>query len=285
MRDFALPGNFWLAAVVYALGLIAIWRHGGTAKGALPMALGLHLLFLLRAGGDWMADGRFFVVMLPLCAIVWGAAFFQFVEAAIWAANRQPGIRLAVYAASFLLSAQALVLLGDDSQLRTGRLRLQPGIGNFSHVLRPHGPLEEWKVGNADGRIAVGRWVAAHARPGQTVLASEMGLDTVINPQIRFLDMRGLTDRKIARMRGLPRDLAGVQGEREWMNTSRPLGRYLHSRRPEWVALLWTVYHPDSNGVTQANDLYAPFDTFLIHCDGRDLLVATWKRRDIPTPL
>ena len=109
-----------------------------------------------------------------------------------------------------------------------------------------------------------------------------MGLATVTNPEVRFLDIRGLTDSSIARMTDCPREMNGVQGERVWMKDSQPLGKYLRGRRPEWVALLWDVYRSDLTGAENSNDLYVPAGLFAIYCDGRRLTVATWRRRDIP---
>lgn len=66
------------------------------------------------------------------------------------------------------------------------------------------------------------------------------------------------------------------------MADTQPLGRYLHGRRPEWVALVWDVYQGDLNGAGNSSDLYVPAGLFPIYCDGRWLTVATWQRRDIP---
>ena len=109
-----------------------------------------------------------------------------------------------------------------------------------------------------------------------------MGLATVTNPEVRFLDIRGLTDSTIAHITYCPREINGVQGERLWMVKAQPLGRYLRSRRPEWVALIWDVYRSDLDGAKESNDLYVSAGIFPIYCDGRRLTVATWRRRDIP---
>ena len=281
LANFALPGNLWMAALLYSIGIVRILRIDGTKKWVLLTPLLVHTLFLLRSGGDWMSDGRFFILLLPLCAIVWAAAVLQVIEICFWLADNSPRMRFAPLGILISLLAIAANLYRQDTQLRVALLVAQPGIGSLAGALRPHPPLEEWKIGNANGRLAIGRWISAHARPGQTVLTSEMGLSTIINPQIRFLDMRGLTDFKIARMGGMQRDLSGTQGEREWMDQSKPLGQYLSCRHPEWVALLWDVYRSDKSGITAENTLYAPSGTFVIHCDGRNLTVATWKRRDV----
>ena len=281
LANFALPCNPWMAAILYSLGAIRILRIAGIRRWVLLTPLLIHTLFLLRSGGDWMSDVRFFILLLPLCAIVWTAAVLQVVEICFWLADNSPRLRLAPLGVLILLLMISANLFRQDTQLRAALLAAQPGIGSFEDTLQPHKPLEEWKIGNASGRLAIGRWISAHARPGQTVLTSEMGLSTIVNPEIRFLDMRGLTDFQIARMAGTQRDLSGTQGEREWMDQSKPLGQYLRRRRPEWVALLWDVYRSDTKGATDENTLYAPSGTFIIHCDGRNLTVATWKRRDV----
>jgi len=284
LGNFALPGSLWLAAALYSIGILRILKISGVEKWAILLPILMHSIFLLRSGGDWMSDGRFFMVILPLCVIVWSAAVLQIIEVGAWLVKNLSRTRFAAYGALLLVSFCAAEQFAQDIITREGRLMTQPGIGSLVATLKPHQPLEEWKIGNADGRLAIGRWISAHARPGQTVLASEMGLNTVVNPQIKFLDMRGLTDTHIAHMSGTHRDLSGTQGEHSWMDLSKPLGQYLFRRRPEWVALLWDVYSTDKIGMTTANTLYAPSGTFVIHCDGRDLTVATWKRRDVACP-
>ena len=276
LRHYALPGGPALGSALYGLGLWSVVRHGGRARLALPTALGVHLLFLLRSGGDWMMDGRFFVVVLPVCAAVWLGSVQTLCDLA--ARTGQRYALLVVVALAGFASLQ----LSRDAGARAAAAGTRPGVTDLPTALSPHAPLEEWKPGNHAGRLAIARWVASHAGAGQCVLTSEMGLVTVVNPDVRFLDIRGLTDRRIARFSGCRRDLSGVQAEREWMDTAKPLGAYVRERRPEWVALVWDVSRRDAVGTAAENDLYVPAGTFPIRCDGRALTVATWRRRDVP---
>ena len=278
---YALPVSVPFGLTLTGLGLWALLRQKRPDRLVLPAVLGLHALFLLRSGGDWMMDGRFFAVVLPLSAVVWGGSLQAACDLSDRLGDSRHSLRLAGLIA---LGAYAALALAHDAARRTANAAAQPGVLNIGRVIAPHAPLEEWKPGNHDGRLAIARWVAGHAQPGQLVLASEMGLMTIQNPDVRFLDIRGLADARIARMENYPRDLGGVQGEREWMDDTKPLGQYVRRRRPHWVILLWDVYHPDRAGVDAANDLYVPAGTFPIRCDGRTLTVATWRRRDVPPP-
>ena len=283
LEYFDLFGIPWLSLFFYGLGCFVLVRRQGPARIVLPVVIGLHLLFLLRSGGDWMVDGRFYVIMLPLCAVLWGMALDSLWRLAVRAPpGAGAGHRVAAPLLAGTLVAGLAAALGGVSAHNAARLSILAGMHSLTASLGPHAPLEEWRCGNHEGRLAVGRWVAAHARPGQTVLSSEMGLATVTNPAVRFLDIRGLTDSEIARMAGCPREINGIQGERLWMADTQPLGRYLHGRHPEWVALIWDVYQSNLIGVENSNDLYVPAGVFPIYCDGRWLRVATWRRRDIP---
>ena len=85
LEYFALFNNPLLFLPLYGVGCFALLRRGGAAQFVVPTVIGLHLLFLMRSGGDWMADGRFYVVMLPLCAVLWAAALDCFWQRAICA--------------------------------------------------------------------------------------------------------------------------------------------------------------------------------------------------------
>lgn len=279
IATFALPGSLWLTLGVFVGGLWALRRHGGAGGWAVPTLLGMHTLFLLRCGGDWMMDGRFVMVVWPLAATLGaGAAWLA------WHAVGTQGVRgkhgLAV-AGGCALTACFAWTFANEMAGRAQFLVTVPGLQNVRYALAPHAPLQGWMSGNADGRLAVGRWIAGHAQPGQSVLYSEMGMATLQNPSVSFIDIRGLTDRKIARMRGYFRDRGGVQAERSWQDTSGPLGQYVRQRRPEWVVLLWDVYEPNEAGADRATGQYVPTGTFPVTLGGRVLTVATWRRRDV----
>ena len=281
--NYTLLGVAWLTLPLYALGFFALIRQGGSDRLVLPTILGVHLLFLLRSGGDWMIDGRFCVLMMPLGAVVWLAAIDLFLKnIPLLRQGGQPRKCLAwkVIAGGLVISLTGA--LAHAACRSSARLACTQGIQSLAAALRGKTPLEEWRPGNHDGRLAVGRWIAAHARPGQTVLWSEMGLVTVVNPSLQFLDIRGLTDESIAHMNGAARDINGVQGEHDWMAQTKPLGRYLYRRRPEWVALFWDAGRHTLDGAEESNALYVPAGLFTVQCDGRPLTVATWRRRDVP---
>jgi arabinofuranosyltransferase len=281
IQAFVFP-NF-AYAILGGIGLICVLRSRGAGARVLPALLSLHALFLLRSGGDWMRDNRFLVVVLPLLATICVGTAWAFFRT--WAAprehRRQAFTRVALIALSCLLVWPITADVSTDLQ----SLSTFPGLSGIAETLAPHPALGAWMIGNTDGRLAVGHWIASHACPGQTVLYSEMGVATLQNPDVRFLDIRGLTDRRIARMPEYYRDRGGVQGEHWWQDADKPLGRYILQRHPEWVVLLWDVYSPGNARLDRSTALYVPSGCFHVQIGGRQLTVATWRRRDVtPRP-
>ena len=279
ITTFALLDSPWMGLGVLGLGLWALHKNGGAGGWAVPILLGMHALFLLRCGGDWMMDGRFVIVIWPLmAALAAGAAGYVWRTAAARRFQRKR-----VYALTGAGALTALFAWGFAGAFanRAQGIAATLGLRDVRYALAPHPPLQAWMTGNPDGRLAVGRWIQQHALPGQSVLYSEMGMATLQNPFVRFVDIRGLTDRRIARMRGGFRDRGGSQGERTWQDSGRPLGRYVRERRPEWVVLLWDVYQHNKVGADRATDQYVPTGTFPVTVGACTLTVATWRRRDI----
>jgi arabinofuranosyltransferase len=70
-----MMSNGWLVALPFAALLIVGWRRRAAGL-ALALFAGLHVLYVVKAGGDWMPYGRFLLPILPLVAVivVWGGA-------------------------------------------------------------------------------------------------------------------------------------------------------------------------------------------------------------------
>ncbi|MGO8671630.1 MAG: hypothetical protein ACLQVD_09735 [Capsulimonadaceae bacterium] len=247
----------------------------------LPCAatLVLHMLFLLRSGGDWMMDGRFATIIMPYLLIVLTCGIDAVWRTRLWL-GRRADPRFAAAAAGVIIGFCALTMAVDTA--RSAGIVLRMGfIRGIDAYLAPHEPYAEWMGSNGAGRLALAHWIGDHVRPGQTVLIEEMGIVTLANPSINFIDVNGLTDAHIARMTGYPRGRGGVGDAHMWMNPPGDLSRYIRRRRPEWVALLWAFDRSKMAGSTDSNDLFAPYAAFTVHFDGHPVYVVVWKRRDV----
>jgi hypothetical protein len=282
-RSARLGAQYWeaftlLGVTGYGLALTAIGIGalvGFARRQAWPLltVLGLHILFLLKSGGDWMVDGRFVAVIAPLCALVWCAAFW-----AIWEVRKSllPGIKFAGPGIAGLLLVCLAGMTLQNVAAHVRRLQSQIYLHDIRFALAPHAPLERWMVGNKEGRIRESRWIASHARPGETALISEMGLIPLQNMDIRFIDSCGLTDRTVARMHYL-HTCGGVQTNWQWMKTGGEFGRYIQQRRPEWIVLVWDQYGHSLDDASRRFGDYAPSGTFPFTYEYGSYTIATWN--------
>lgn len=272
--SFTLLGVTGFGPALTGIGVGTLIGSARRQSWPLLTVLGVHLLFLLKSGGDWMIDGRFVTVIAPLCAVVWCAAFW-----AIWEGRKYllPDVKFAGpgIAAALLFCLAGMTLQNISAHVRRAESQLY--LHDIRFALAPHAPLERWMVGNAEGRIRESRWIAAHARPGETALISEMGLIPLQNMDIRFIDSCGLTDGTISHMR-YRHTAGGVQTNWLWMKTDGEFGRYIQKRRPEWVVLIWDQYgHPMTDASRRFGD-YAPSGTFPFTYEYGSFTIATWHR-------
>ena len=129
------------------------------------------------------------------------------------------------------------------------------------------------------GRINMALWVAQHAKPGQLVVTSELGLVSVYNPKVNFVDFRGLADSHISRMQGYAHGKYGVFID-DWMDPNRPAAPYLLSRRPDFIII---INDNDADTASYpAAKLYQPSGSFYIQLDHTNeqlFQIDTWSRR------
>jgi hypothetical protein len=267
--QYALPLALPFGMVAGPFALVAL-RRTGRHRGIFFALAGYVALFVLTSGGTWSMDGRFINPILPLLAASWVAPLVMFQERSgkpmsriVSMLRRRPV--LAFVAAFVLMDAlpRAAIIAGHGIYLH-----------DLAFALQPAPPLTRWKCCAPGGRRRIGEWIAAHAKPGQLVAQSEMGVIPMMNPDIRFLDFRGLTDRTIAHMGACPHSFVGVNGA-SWSHGDGPLWAYLQQRRPDWIVSFDGGV--DSDGLV--NGVYAPSGSFSIDGDTNDTwYVETWKR-------
>ena len=173
----ALPFAGW---ALLLLGLAGLARARGRAWAEVaPVAVLAAGGTLLPAalGADWMAGYRFLVHYLPVLAAVFGAGL-----AALGALIPTPSratswaVVLAVLTVCWFGQAGIRRALWEATRLRA--------------------------VGYDTGHRALASWLRAHARPGETVALMDVGIVGYDCPDLRILDLTGLTDRTIGKSPG-----------------------------------------------------------------------------------
>ncbi len=220
------PILFWgLALSGFAVKL------GGRAKPRLSALIGLAVLaavvvFVLRAGGDWMYGWRFVAPTLPVIAV---AQCFGVRALSRWLTRRKShpapvstllntrGLCGAIVAAVWLISA-------------CKTMHYPWGLAHFStqgsrllQVSEGYGPL--WVKGE--------RYIQSLPH-GSTLAYSEMGYSGYSNLDKNMLDVRGLTDREIAHLPMRYKNISGVV-DQQWYLPSHPMYQILERRKPDTI--------------------------------------------------
>src|SRR5262249_17176444 len=152
----------------------------GVRRNAFPMlAMGLFGAVLpFITGIDWMLGGRMVVPYLPFLACTTAIGWFQ-LTSRLTRLHATAGIAMAL-----LLIAAAWFLQGS----------VREGFREH-HAYRGRG--------YASGHTALADWLHRTAKPGDTVALMDIGIVGYKCPDVRILDISGLTDRFIAKSRGV----------------------------------------------------------------------------------
>lgn len=163
--------------------LIGLRPQAGPARRMLPalclLAFGVGAVFL--TGADWMIGGRLLVPYLP----AWAALAVVGLAVGVQAlpALRPMPVRSTALATA-VLSVVLLLAQGPD----WGYLRNYVNTRAEGYVF---------------GHVRLANWLKLTIAPGETVALMDIGLVGYINPQLRILDITGLTDRFIAKSPGV----------------------------------------------------------------------------------
>lgn len=196
---------FWGLALLGGVRRVAGWQ------AVLPAIVLAQIAFVLHFGGDWMPGWRFVVPVLPLLAV---------------------------------LQVQGLGRLRGRGWVRTvAAPAVAAALWIVCAAVSPHNPWSNARFStssadllptdNALGRkwIAASRYIRDVLPPGGVIAYSEMGYAGYSNPDKAFIDVRGLTDREIARLPASYKGTWGVDDER-WMVPGDPLYQILKRRQP-----------------------------------------------------
>lgn len=213
-----MPLLFWGLAV---FGLSRI-RH--RIVGGISLAVvAATLLFVLKAGGDWMYGWRFLVPVLPLLAVCQCFAVRAISRRlarrnfALLPARRSAAVCTAVVALLWLVSCTKTEHYSWKSAgFSTQGARLLQASEGF-------GPL--WVRGAEYIRLLP---------PGTKVAYSEMGYAGYTSLDKYMLDIRGLTDRQIAHLPPQYKYSTGV-ADKEWYAPGDPLNSILETRKPDVI--------------------------------------------------
>ncbi len=178
----------------------------GCANAAYSIALAclvLYLVFIILSGGDWMFHYRFFANTLPvLAACIAAGVAYALAQTRVMTRRK---ILLLVCAAAVLVGTSLSL---SNTELPVARLVL-PAIERNAYLSQSYAQL--------------GRWFRENTPPDATIAISDIGAVGYYSER-RILDMFGLTDRRIARLRGRMHYKADPQS--------------VLARKPEYVVLV-----------------------------------------------
>lgn len=227
---WSLVWCFGVVALVASSVLLAsgVWAVA-VRRERLAVAVGAvaaQVAFVLVAGGDWMGQGRFIAPVVPVAAVLQARGAWHL----------ESRFRRLVPR-----SAAAPVVLA---------LVVCPIALTFPHT--PRYPV--WNLQGASDEDLVSRdanaWIEAMdlfdcAGAGDLVAYSEMGYVPWSLPRLRFLDIRGLMSRRVAKG-DEPHHTWGVQ-DPDWRRSDSSTVREVLRRRPVLV-VTYTTEGPESFG-------------------------------------
>ena len=216
-----------VAAILAAALALLVWRM--VCRGRLPLGLatawvGITFTAILLEGGDWMPGFRFAIPAYPFLVLLAAVGFALVLR-------RLPARPRALRPATVPCAVAVLALI-SGMQMRT--------VEEQVPWLRPI--VQVGRVTPEASYRAVASWLQEHVAAGSLVAIEEAGLIPYYADDLRYLDLFGLTDARLARAPGQP-----------------PFGKednaYVLGRRPDCV-LLWEDVHADGA-------LFAPHATLL----------------------
>ena len=189
-------------------------------------AVGAQVAFILRAGGDWMIGGRFLAPVAPELVLM------QIVGVAAIAADLQTRDRIP------LASTRAfagLVIVGA----------LAPALIMHGAVWSTAGRTTDKALLAAGGYPQTPIWLEGAdlldcAAPGASVAYSEMGWAPWTHANLKFLDLRGLTDPKIASQTPASDHTPDGVVDPNWASPSSVSGKAILAANVQFILVLGT---------------------------------------------
>lgn len=217
--------SLFMPLLFWGLALYGFQRIKHRIMGGIGLAVvAATLLFVLKAGGDWMYGWRFLVPVLPLLAVCQCFA----VRAISRRLTRRNSALLPARRSAAAVCGAAVALLWLVSCTKTEHYSWKSA--GFStqgarllQASEGFGPL--WVKG--------AKYIQQF-RPGTKVAYSEMGYAGYTSLDKYMLDIRGLTDRQIAHLPPQYKYSTGV-ADKEWYAPGDPLNIILERRKPDVI--------------------------------------------------
>jgi arabinofuranosyltransferase len=222
---YAVIGGLWWLMVAIGAYREAFRRAPGII---VSLCVAVQILFAVRTGGDWMSSWRYMAPVLVLSMLLSLAAIAELADA-----TRSPRLALA------MAGIPCAVLFGVGLWGHKDYWN-RPYIGYLSwadkgFTGKDRVLLKGWLL---EKSMNLSDWLNAHLPAGAEIAYSEMGVTPYLSPQLRFLDIRGLTDRGIARLPGTKHEQVGVTDDH--VSSSTPVGVYLRDvRKPDYI--IWGI--------------------------------------------
>jgi hypothetical protein len=223
--------------IALALGWWALIGVGVTAGRfqrapglIVPLLAGAQILFTLKSGGDGMAGWRFMASALPLLILLSVAGIGEVAEG-LKRLGKASGPQLARAAIGALCATLLLTGLWGHRDYWANPFLGFRSWASKGFTLSERTLMRGWLLEMA---LPSSDWLNANVPPGSVVAYSEMGLTPYLSPQLRFLDVQGLTDHGVATLPGALHNGSGVMDQ--YTTTNDVVGRYLmETRKPDLV--------------------------------------------------
>jgi arabinofuranosyltransferase len=220
--NWRIPEPLWetqwqvLGTIVFGgLALLGcIRRRFAWAGVVLPVVILAQIAFVLRFGGDWMPGWRFLVPVLPLLAVLQVRGLRRLRGKGLLRSAPAPLVCLVLWAACAYVCPHNPWSMAHYSTRGEDLLPADNPLGR------------KW--------IATNRYIQSALPPRSVIVYSEMGYAGFKNLDKTFVDVRGLTDREIARLPALYKGTWGVDDE-QWMYPANPLYQILLRRQPNAI--------------------------------------------------
>lgn len=200
LLDFVFAPPFPLIWLLLGAIRAGVARRLTRADGFALAGVGLSLCWVLYIGGDQMPAHRLLVPLIPVSA--WAAL-------AVWREDLARCGNLTAVGLAVAISGSLLLQL------------TWPGLAG------PHRNSTSF-VGEA-----VGRHIGTHFRPGSLVALNTAGSTPFYAPELRYLDMLGLNDAKIAR-----REISELRLPAQRLpGHAKGDGAYVLTQRPDYLIL------------------------------------------------
>ncbi|MCX8036872.1 MAG: hypothetical protein N3D11_07430 [Candidatus Sumerlaeia bacterium] len=184
----------WLVCGIAWVFAVRQWRR------LWPIALQMAALVgvAVYVGGDWMPAFRFFLPAVPLGLLLVAAGLKELSAPPAGTASAldtNPQIDWQAVLSAPAANRRLLIAVGLFAVLLSAE-----AVGLF-RMARSH-EFDRWRW-HPKHYMPAANWLKANAPAGALVALSDIGIISFHNPQLRFLDVLGLTDRHIAAVEGI----------------------------------------------------------------------------------